>query len=257
MVSYTTVSPLPALAAPAVCFLWHCPAGHPGLPLTTTLPCGARTFLGDDPCRIVDAAVRSARPPRTDRTRLRLARIRSVSYASTSCLSPPEPSSTRSATRRDAAAREVPAATGRPAGEHRARHPPRRVHLPGRRGDDPLLPGASSASRSSSWSRTATTPGRATSSSTSATATCSASSTSRATTTRRYEETIGALQHMAISVSAEQFEAAKAQARRGRHRVPRPGPRRRRQPVLPRPERDGHRALPRGARATSRAPSCS
>ena len=30
----------------AVCFLWHCPAGRPGLPLTTTLPCGARTFLG-------------------------------------------------------------------------------------------------------------------------------------------------------------------------------------------------------------------
>ena len=30
----------------AVCFLWHCPAGHPGLPLTTTLPYGARTFLG-------------------------------------------------------------------------------------------------------------------------------------------------------------------------------------------------------------------
>jgi hypothetical protein len=33
----------------AVCFLWHCPAGHPGLPLTTTLPCGVRTFLGDLP----------------------------------------------------------------------------------------------------------------------------------------------------------------------------------------------------------------
>ena len=30
----------------AVCSLWHCPAGHPGLPLTTTLPCGVRTFLG-------------------------------------------------------------------------------------------------------------------------------------------------------------------------------------------------------------------
>ncbi len=32
--------------APAVCFLWHCPAGHPGLPLTTALLCGVRTFLG-------------------------------------------------------------------------------------------------------------------------------------------------------------------------------------------------------------------
>src|SRR3954467_4062226 len=30
----------------AVCSLWHCPAGHPGSLLTTTLPCGARTFLG-------------------------------------------------------------------------------------------------------------------------------------------------------------------------------------------------------------------
>ena len=33
-------------ATPAVCSLWHCPAGHPGSPLATTLPCGARTFLG-------------------------------------------------------------------------------------------------------------------------------------------------------------------------------------------------------------------
>jgi hypothetical protein len=48
--SYPTVSPLPLLArSAAVCFLWHCPAGRPGLPLTTTLPCGARTFLGDEP----------------------------------------------------------------------------------------------------------------------------------------------------------------------------------------------------------------
>jgi hypothetical protein len=37
VVSYTTVSPLPRLRG-AVCFLWHCPAGHPGLPLATTLP---------------------------------------------------------------------------------------------------------------------------------------------------------------------------------------------------------------------------
>lgn len=47
VVSYTTVSPLPpALRPVAVCSLWHCPAGRPGLPLTTTLPCGVRTFLG-------------------------------------------------------------------------------------------------------------------------------------------------------------------------------------------------------------------
>ena len=37
VVSYTTVSPLPRSRG-AVCFLWHCPAGHPGLPLATTLP---------------------------------------------------------------------------------------------------------------------------------------------------------------------------------------------------------------------------
>jgi hypothetical protein len=30
----------------AVYFLWHFPAGHPGSALPTTLPCGARTFLG-------------------------------------------------------------------------------------------------------------------------------------------------------------------------------------------------------------------
>ncbi len=29
----------------AVCFLWHCPAGHPGSALPTTLPYGVRTFL--------------------------------------------------------------------------------------------------------------------------------------------------------------------------------------------------------------------
>jgi len=51
VVSYTTFSPLPpdqvATWNPAaVCFLWHFPAGHPGSALPTTLPCGARTFLG-------------------------------------------------------------------------------------------------------------------------------------------------------------------------------------------------------------------
>src|SRR6266496_6869646 len=36
---------LTGVVTPAVCSLWHCPAGHPGLPLATTLPFGARTFL--------------------------------------------------------------------------------------------------------------------------------------------------------------------------------------------------------------------
>ena len=33
----------------AVCFLWHCPAGHPGWALPTILPCGVRTFLSHHP----------------------------------------------------------------------------------------------------------------------------------------------------------------------------------------------------------------
>ena len=45
---------------PAVCSLWHCPAGHPGWALPTTLPCGARTFLGTVAS---DAAARLTRPP--------------------------------------------------------------------------------------------------------------------------------------------------------------------------------------------------
>ena len=46
--------PATGRAGAAVCFLWHCPAGHPGSALPTTLPCGARTFL---------TAHRAARPP--------------------------------------------------------------------------------------------------------------------------------------------------------------------------------------------------
>ncbi len=46
--SYRTLSPLPAGAetlGPAVCFLWHFPSGRPDWTLSSTLPCGARTFL--------------------------------------------------------------------------------------------------------------------------------------------------------------------------------------------------------------------
>src|SRR5664280_2246418 len=49
VVSYTTVSPLPRVSRrtpAAVCSLWHFPASHPGWELPTTLPYGARTFLG-------------------------------------------------------------------------------------------------------------------------------------------------------------------------------------------------------------------
>ena len=68
VVSYTTVSPLPPIRGPAaVCFLWHCPAARAGLRLATTLPCGARTFLGVRPpgnlaVRPDDAAARLPRP---------------------------------------------------------------------------------------------------------------------------------------------------------------------------------------------------
>src|SRR5215210_7132959 len=41
--SYRTVSPLPPEVA--VCFLWHFPASHLGLPLAITLLCEVRTFL--------------------------------------------------------------------------------------------------------------------------------------------------------------------------------------------------------------------
>src|SRR3712207_642296 len=60
VVSYTTVSPLPPEGA--VFSLWHFPAGHPGWALPTTLPCGVRTFLVEDPGRTLDAAARPARP---------------------------------------------------------------------------------------------------------------------------------------------------------------------------------------------------
>ena len=44
VVSYTALSPLPR-SLEAVCSLWHCPAGHPGWALPTTVPWGVRTFL--------------------------------------------------------------------------------------------------------------------------------------------------------------------------------------------------------------------
>src|SRR6478735_10273292 len=47
----------------AVCFLWHFPASHLGWPLATTLPCGARTFLGGV---APNAVARPAHPPEQD-----------------------------------------------------------------------------------------------------------------------------------------------------------------------------------------------
>src|SRR5918997_3523913 len=61
-----TLTPAPSIFwGGAVCFLWHCPAGHPGLPLATTLSWGVRTFLGSVarvPTNRADAAARPARP---------------------------------------------------------------------------------------------------------------------------------------------------------------------------------------------------
>ena len=59
--------PYRAAAGAAVCFLWHFPAGHPGLPLTTTLLCGVRTFLGAGPFRPPASVPRPAavRPTRS------------------------------------------------------------------------------------------------------------------------------------------------------------------------------------------------
>ena len=47
----------------AVCFLWHFPASHLGWPLATTLPCGARTFLGGV---TPNAVARPAHPRKQD-----------------------------------------------------------------------------------------------------------------------------------------------------------------------------------------------
>ena len=40
-----------SLGCGAVCFLWHCPAGHPGWALPTTALYGVRTFLSYAPFR--------------------------------------------------------------------------------------------------------------------------------------------------------------------------------------------------------------
>ena len=58
----------------AVCFLWHCPAARAGLPLTTTLPCGARTFLGGPP----QAVVRRGRPTNSSALDSTVGRLRKL-----------------------------------------------------------------------------------------------------------------------------------------------------------------------------------
>ena len=61
--SYRTVSPLPVpdreVGPSAVCSLWHCPAGRPDWPLTSTLPYGVPTFL--DPV-LPERLLREAEP---------------------------------------------------------------------------------------------------------------------------------------------------------------------------------------------------
>jgi hypothetical protein len=57
VVSYTTVSPLPAprpslAGAAGGLSLWHFPASHLGWVLPTTVPCGVRTFLGRTTCAV-------------------------------------------------------------------------------------------------------------------------------------------------------------------------------------------------------------
>ncbi len=52
---------LTGTCTPAVCFLWHFPAGCPGWALPTTLPCGVRTFL--DP--VASAAITRPTRPRS------------------------------------------------------------------------------------------------------------------------------------------------------------------------------------------------
>ena len=61
-----TLAPSAVSGREAVCSLLHCPAGHPGWVLPTTLPCGARTFLDDPGPRTVPPRPpdRLIRPPR-------------------------------------------------------------------------------------------------------------------------------------------------------------------------------------------------
>lgn len=79
--SYRTVSPLPhGPRGPwAVCFLWHCPAGHPGLPLATALLCGVRTFLdterGTTPVPVPGVATARPTHPPQQNTRSRSAAV--------------------------------------------------------------------------------------------------------------------------------------------------------------------------------------
>src|SRR6476469_6861280 len=55
----------------AVCSLWHCPAVRTGSLLTTTLPCGARTFLGGGSPRRRDRPADSSVVPGSLRTHRR------------------------------------------------------------------------------------------------------------------------------------------------------------------------------------------
>ena len=67
-----------------------------------------------------------------------------------------------------------------------------------------------------------------------------------------WQETIGGVQHLAISVTADQFDAAKKKLDEAGHRLPRSGSRRGQQHVLPRPERRRPGAVPGGSRQVRR-----
>src|SRR6202011_3078589 len=67
----------------AVCFLWHCPAGHPGSVLPTTLPFGARTFLTGPlgPARPPGRLTQDVRIQRRGRVKSRLPSVGAESWA--------------------------------------------------------------------------------------------------------------------------------------------------------------------------------
>ena len=62
-----------------------------------------------------------------------------------------------------------------------------------------------------------------------------------------FTETIGAVQHLALSTSRRGVRRGEGPAGRGRHRLPRAGPGHREQPLHPRSERRRHGVLRRGA----------
>ena len=111
---FTLTGEPPEGRSPAVCFLWHFPAGHPGSVLPITLPYGARTFL--DPTHPQAGRAATVRPTRPHAT------IRAATRSGDGCRSGSGPRPARRCTSRPRTGRPGPGASGRARSvAHRAR----------------------------------------------------------------------------------------------------------------------------------------